>query len=227
MSKKHHVNPSAPYNPLDKSKLGESVANALIERPLVDLPPAPFAGAGVYAIYYQGDLAHYARISISNQPGPDQRPIYVGKAVPKGARRGHLELEGVTGDTLFQRLREHAESIDQVGLGRSSFRCRYLVVDDIWIPLGESLLIQKFRPVWNVLLDGFGNHDPGGKRLKGMTSRWDTVHPGRSWVDRRDLGPHPKSREAWITAIEDFIASGTSPDLVMESETSYSTDETT
>ena len=26
--------------------------------------------------------------------------------------------------------------------------------------LGESLLIAKFAPIWNKLIDGFGNHDP-------------------------------------------------------------------
>jgi hypothetical protein len=26
-------------------------------------------------------------------------------------------------------------------------------VDDIWIPLGESLLIEMFSPLWNKVLD--------------------------------------------------------------------------
>lgn len=40
------------------------------------------------------------------------------------------------------------------------FQCRFLIVDDIWIPLGESLLIAKFAPIWNTLIDGFGNLIP-------------------------------------------------------------------
>ena len=39
-----------------------------------------------------------------------------------------------------------------------------LSVDDIWIPLTESLLIERFKLVWNRVLDGFGNQDPGKER---------------------------------------------------------------
>jgi hypothetical protein len=86
---------------------------------------------------------------------------------------------------------------------------RYIAVDDIWIPLGESLLIEMFSPVWNVLVDGFGNHDPGkgrynqqrspwvGRWLTLMLSAgrkallpdkaicwrvWGEIHPGRAWA---------------------------------------------
>ena len=70
-----------------------------------------------------------------------------------------------------------------MNLSVSDFWCRYLVVDDIWIPLGESLLIQVYRPLWNSVVDGFGNHDPGGGRYKGAKPSWDTLHPGRHWAD--------------------------------------------
>ena len=59
---------------------------------------------------------------------------------------------------------------------------RWLVVDDIWIPLGESALIRRYRPVWNALIDGFGNHDPGSGRYNQAKSDWDVVHAGRSWA---------------------------------------------
>ena len=36
------------------------------------------------------------------------------------------------------------------------FRCRFLAVDDIWIPMAESMAIECFKPVWNCLLEGFG-----------------------------------------------------------------------
>lgn len=82
-------------------------------------------------------------------------------------------------------LSEHRKSIEQVAnLEIGDFWCRYLVVDDIWIPLGESLLIQRHRPIWNSLIDGFGNHDPGAGRHKGARPNWDTLHPGRSWAER-------------------------------------------
>ncbi len=56
------------------------------------------------------------------------------------------------------------------------------MVDDIWIPLAESLLIERFSPVWNKRIDGFGNHDPGSGRHGQQKSQWDTIHPGRPWV---------------------------------------------
>jgi hypothetical protein len=47
------------------------------------------------------------------------------------------------GNVLFRRLKEHAESIRSAqNLDIKDFYCRFLVVDDIWIPLGESLVIS-------------------------------------------------------------------------------------
>ena len=50
--------------------------------------------------------------------------------------------------------------------------------------MGESLLISTFKPVWNRMLDGFGNHDPGAGRYNGLRPLWDLLHPGRSWADK-------------------------------------------
>jgi Eco29kI restriction endonuclease len=227
MGKNQKVNVrQSPYNPLDKTKLGESVANALIGSPLLPLPPStPFSGAGVYAIYYFGDFPTYESLRRANEHGKGELPIYVGKAVPKGARKGHLDLDSSVGDSLFQRLKDHSESLDQVGLKKTNFQCRYLVVDDIWIPLGESLLIRRFRPLWNVLLEGFGNHDPGSRRGKSNMSRWDTVHPGRPWVEKRELVPNPKNREEWLKESFSYLSTGQSDDLVMEDAVTYSNDD--
>lgn len=86
---------------------------------------------------------------------------------------------------------EHVESINlaRKNLRSADFSCRYLVVDDIWVPLGESLLIAKFSPVWNVLVDGFGNHDPGKGRYNGMRPKWDVLHPGRPWAEKCSVRP--------------------------------------
>lgn len=213
-----------PYNPLHKNNLGESVADALLTSEMSELPPTPFKGSGVYAIYYTGDFPPYGKIRAKNSD-EIQTPIYVGKAVPKGARKGIRKHEGDSDDQLFQRLKEHADSIRATDLLLDDFKCRFLVVDDIWIPLGESLLIQKFNPLWNVLLDGFGNHDPGGKRLGGETSRWDTVHPGRLWVEKREQIPNPKPIEHWLQEIDMFLTTGISVDLVREDEVGYSAEE--
>lgn len=179
-----------PFNPLDKRNLAGSIAAKLATMALVPLPPEPFIGAGVYALYYSGQLPYYA--SVSNAPGHGTVPIYVGKAVPKGARKGGFGLGEEPGTVLADRLREHADSIRQArNLDLADFQCRFLVVDDIWIPLAESILIETFSPLWNKYLDGFGNHDPGSGRYHQKRSPWDELHPGRKWAER--LAPCPKS----------------------------------
>lgn len=175
-----------PYNPLDKLHIAESVGNAILKQQPGPLPPVePFLGAGIYAIYYVGPHRAYKPIVAKNQNGRFECPIYVGKAVPKGARKGGLGLAVSAGRALYNRLAEHAESIQQAtNLDIEDFRCRHLVVDDIWIPLGEALLIQRFMPVWNIHIDGFGNHDPGGGRYLQRRSSWDVLHPGRGWAEK-------------------------------------------
>lgn len=173
-----------PYNPLDKINLGGSVADAMLEsvaHPLSELEP--FNGAGIYAIYYTGDFEAYSILAAKNKNGKFEAPIYVGKAVPPGARKGNFGLDSTPSPALYKRLQEHAESIHAAeNLKIEDFFFRFLVVDDIWIPLGESLLIAKFAPIWNKLIDGFGNHDPGKGRYQQMRSKWDTLHPGRTWA---------------------------------------------
>jgi len=86
---------------------------------------------------------------------------------------------------LFSRLEDHRKSVEAAAnLSIHDFHCRYLVVDDIWIPLGESLLIDFFNPIWNSEVDGFGNHDPGKGRHLGAKPSWDTLHPGRGWAEK-------------------------------------------
>jgi len=183
-----------PFNPLDKRNLGASVAEALLAQqvhPLGELPA--FAGAGIYAIYYSGEFAPYAQIARLNRAGAFRLPIYVGKAVPPGARTG-TQVELSAGKAVYKRLKEHADSIKAAdNLDIEDFHCRFLVVDDIWIPLGESLLIARFTPLWNSLIDGFGNHNPGKGRHAGMRPRWDVLHPGREWALR--LAERPESTQ--------------------------------
>lgn len=190
-----------PYNPLDKFHLGESVADALVSRPIMDLPPAhQFVGAGIYAIYYAGNFAPYKAITRKNIPDRWTTPIYVGKAIPPGARKGGLGLGAASGTVLYNRLHEHAESIvlaENLDIG--DFKVRYLVVDDIWIPLGENMLIEKHAPLWNRVIDGFGNHDPGKGRYGQKKSPWDVLHPGRPWANR--LSPCEKTESQLIEKI--------------------------
>lgn len=175
-----------PFNPLDKKNLGASVAEAMLARKASPLGQIEeFTGAGIYAIYYSGGFKPYAEVSKRNAQGKYVAPIYVGKAVFAGARTGTGRKAKASDTPLYDRLAEHAESIRGViNLEIDDFHCRYLVVDDIWIALGESVLIAHFSPVWNAIVTGFGNHDPGAGRYNGMRPRWDVVHPGRTWAAR-------------------------------------------
>jgi len=198
------------YNPLDKRNLGVSVADALLAKAIGPLPPEePFIGAGVYAIYYKGGFPAYRPISLKSKP-QRETPIYVGKAVPAGARKGGFGLDVAPGTVLYNRLAEHADSIRHVNnLDIADFLCRYLVVDDIWIPLGESLLIQTFSPVWNHVIDGFGNHDPGKGRHEGQMPSWDVLHPGRSWAAK--LQQNKRSPDQLLAAIAEFFKTQPKP----------------
>ncbi len=195
-----------PFNPLDKKNLGLSVADALLEQVAFRLQDIQkFDGAGVYAIYYAGNFPFYKRISAKNKNGKFNWPIYVGKAVPAGSRKGGYGLDEQPGNVLFKRLQEHLASIeDAENIDTKDFYCRYLVVDDIWIPLGESLLIEKFSPLWNKVLDGFGNHDPGSGRHQQQNSPWDILHPGRAWAVK--LKENKKSRAKIVADVEAFFA---------------------
>lgn len=200
-----------PFNPLDKRHLGESVGQAMLRRPVAPLGNLEtFNGAGIYAIYYTGDFPAYAPISQRNRDGLFAAPIYVGKAVPKGARKGG-DLQASPGKVLYDRLKQHAKSIEEASnLHIGDFYCRYLIVDDIWIPLGESLLIAKFNPLWNKLIDGFGNHDPGKGRHAGLCPRWDVLHPGRPWAKR--CQPRDESAEQIIKEAQDYLRNNPPPD---------------
>jgi hypothetical protein len=194
----------APYNPLDKLNLGKSVAEALLDRPDHPISEIPaFSGAGIYVIYYVGDFELYAPITEANQDEL-RWPIYIGKAVPSGGRRGANLFQPTRGNTLFNRLADHRDSIKEAeNLDVADFKVRYLIVDDIWIPLGESLLISTFKPVWNAVLDGFGNHDPGAGRYSGMRPLWDMIHPGRYWAPR--LREHSENVEAIGERIKEYL----------------------
>lgn len=196
-----------PYNPLDKINLGISITQELVKHPALPLPPEnPFPGAGIYAIYYSGDFEAYSPISKLNQTQPATIPIYVGKAIPSGGRKGGISETVPTGRSLYKRLSEHSKSIAEArNLDIKDFKFKYLVVDDIWIPLGENLLIEKYQPLWNTFLDGFGIHDPGSGRYKQARSSWDTIHPGRKLAEK--CAPNSKSAKEIVAEITTYLKS--------------------
>lgn len=198
-----------PYNPLDRINLGKSVAEAVLDKEPVQLGSIPaFNGAGIYAIYYRGPFMAYKRMAKRNRERVEW-PIYVGKAIPAGGRKG-AGNPGAIGPALRSRLEEHAETIRVTeNLDVDDFQCRYLTVDDIWIPLAETLLIARFKPVWNLLIEGFGNHDPGAGRYKGLRPRWDVLHPGRPWAARCQV--RPESAEQLASRVVEFLAGNEPP----------------
>ncbi len=173
--------PDGAYNPLDYKNLTASVVRELMSQEPVPLPlPERFGGPGVYALFYNGALPWYAAVR-----SPEwEEPIYVGKAVLPGGRRGTVE-PNMGSPALYRRIGEHVASIEAAeNLSLEDFRCRYLVVVPLWITMAERFLIEHYRPVWNVCVDGFGNHDPGAGRHQGEISWWDALHPGRAWAAR-------------------------------------------
>lgn len=197
-----------PYNPLDKINLGKSVVDALLEQSACQLSSLEsFSGAGIYALYYSGSFPAYAPIS----RGPESEgavPIYAGKAVPTGSRKGASLTASNISSALWRRIAEHRDTIAEIERGAGNlklddFWVRYLVVDDIWIPLGESLLISTFNPVWNRLIEGFGNHDPGSGRYNGLRPLWDVLHPGRSWAPK--CKERPETAEQIVLKIQQYF----------------------
>lgn len=151
-------------------------------------PPESFLGTGVYAIYYTGKNPSYGKYAELNRLSYSY-PIYVGKAVPKGWRQARVsDSQDSQSKELYSRLREHGRSISKAqDLILEDFSCRFVIFEDDssdMIGTVEAALIKLNRPLWNTVLDGFGNHDPGSGRYEQAKSDWDVIHPGRAWAER-------------------------------------------
>ena len=173
------------HSPKFRSVVDEAT-EFFIQTPLQPLPLSTrFIGSGVYALYYLGGYQLYRELSKFNQ-NSCTLPIYIGKAVPPGWRTGRA-TSTATAD-LYQRLREHARSLQNTkNLQVNDFRCRFMILNDVEsdlvVPV-EASLIRQHRPLWNMVVDGFGNHDPGKGRYNQAKSDWDVLHPGRIWAER-------------------------------------------
>jgi len=149
------------------------------------LPAKRFIGSGVYGLYYVGDYELYTKIADLNRYVQTQ-PIYVGKAVPPGWRTARSKDAEMP--ELSRRLREHVKTIQQTANRRiDDFYFRFMILggfeSDLIGPV-EAALIRKYKPLWNTVVDGFGNHDPGAGRYNQARSEWDILHPGRLWAER-------------------------------------------
>jgi hypothetical protein len=63
---------------------------------------------------------------------------------------------------------------------------------------------MKCLSLCGILIERFGNHDPGGGRQKQVKSPWDTLHAGRPWA--KALPNNPKRPEELRRMIADFFA---------------------
>ena len=156
--------------------------------PIQPLPPSErFEGTGVYALYYTGKFKLYKPLYDLNRTAY-MMPIYVGKAVPRGWRQARAINSGGGSSELYNRLVNHAHSIeDSENLNIEDFCCRFVILENAaasMIGTVEAALIRQYMPLWNSCIDGFGNHDPGSGRYYQAKSEWDILHPGRKWADR-------------------------------------------
>lgn len=138
-----------------------------------------FSGVGVYAIFIDDPSTTIYAGVINND-----YPIYVGKAVPSGVRQGG---HGTISNQLHRRISEHKRSMNQGGIDTSNVSVRFMIMTGIsvdLIPAMESAIIRFFRPLWNSHIDGFGIHTPGAGRYNQQPSEWDTLHPGRPWLEK-------------------------------------------
>ncbi len=168
---------SIEFDPLAVENVGVTLAVELLEQPLSKMPPeTPFGGAGVYALYYCGEHDAYSALCELDS-GRFKYPVYIGKAAGESAKQG-FSPNGSGERKLYGRIVEHSRSINAVeNLNLDDFRCRYLVLNDAYIALAESVMIRLFRPPWNGM--SFGSKVVGKNRMTGQPGLWDALHPGR------------------------------------------------
>jgi len=202
-----------PFDPLNVENVGVTLAIELLQQPLQPLPPERFTGAGVYALYYTGAHPAYAQlVGLDGGQGGSRYPIYIGKGMRENAKQG-FNPRATTRAKIWERLCQHAESIrgvEQAGLDPDlrleDFRCRFLVINDAYITLAESVLIATFRPAWNGM--GFGSKVVGGERMTGRPSLWDSLHPGRGG---RPAGTAERGQLARESIAESIVKLSTPP----------------
>ena len=191
--RKKHIYKSEAFVELVKDAV--RFFNGTPVRPL--LTAETFLGTGVYALYYTGQNPIYRKYAELNRLAYNY-PIYVGKAVPKGWRQSRISDSAINQSReLHNRLREHSRNITVgANLDLEEFMCRFTIFEDEssdMISTIEAALIKLTQPLWNVAIDGFGNHDPGKGRYEQAKSDWDVIHPGRTWAERCNGIPKAES----------------------------------
>jgi Eco29kI-like restriction endonuclease len=186
--------------------------------PVLTVPvPEKFHGTGVYAIYCISKSGPYKDFHEINRTSY-QIPIYIGKAVPTGWRQARANnSEDKFSYELHNRIREHVRSLDAgKGLKRTDFRCRFMILEGAesdLIGTVEAALIRRYQPLWNSLIDGFGNHDPGSGRYEQAMSDWDVCHQGRTWAKKcqgkhNDIDPLQKNIRDFMKTLREKYNNG-------------------
>jgi Eco29kI restriction endonuclease len=186
------------FNPFPKA-IAKLLIKEFEKRPLLSLPPeSTQVICGVYGLYYFGNNKAYRNLTLK-----DTTPIYVGKAVAPGGRKGGGDASKAKGNFVIKRLKEHSISIlGTKTLSLKDFKCRWLSVEPNFVGSAESILIDHYKPIWNRLIPGFGIHTPGSGRAKQACSDWDSLHPGRKFA----IGlPKGNSTEALMERIKQFL----------------------
>ena len=167
-----------------------------------NLPMQPFSatmpeGPGVYAIYRTFGRGLYGPYTDTGVP------LYVGQVAASGARRPGARSRG----TLSQRINAHRGSLEAGHLAPWHFALRVLEVEPLLISAVERILIHRYCPPWQTVVDGFSLNCPGQGRIAGqIRSQWDTLHPGRTWASAmkpRDETQH-QIRKRIEAAIDDL-----------------------
>ena len=110
--------------------------------------------------------------------GATSTPCISAKPQGRGSKQGFNSSGAAKKRKLYERIAQHAKSIEEVNnLELDDFRCRFLVLNDAYIALAESVLIRLFRPAWNRM--SFGSKVVGKNRMGGIVGLWDALHPGR------------------------------------------------
>ena len=132
------------YDPLTFDNLMSGLVRhfeAIDKSQLRELDGGNVEGPGIYALFYTGDLDFYEPIAADGQ-----HPIYVGKAVPPGSRKGGKP--DVSKPMIFGRLKNHSKSIEAArNLDLAHFQYRSLAVVPVWITLAERFLVENYKPV--------------------------------------------------------------------------------
>lgn len=164
----------------------ELLVTAFVTRSLENLPPEKVGkGPGVYGLFYAGDFGPYAQLAKQFL----DVPIYIGKAVVPGGRKGAGKKKATNNNYVVRRLIEHSRTISQTkSLKLEDFKCRWLIVVPEFVNAAEAILIDHYKPLWNCLISGFGIHTPGKGRKKQARSDWDMLHPGRKFALELPIG---------------------------------------